>query len=137
VKITVDVTVEAPTTAVWNAWVTPEDIREWNFAIDEWCCPRAEINLEVGGEFNYRMEARDGSMGFDFKGIFTTVSPNESIHFELGDHRLVTVDFEETAHGVRVVETFEAEDENSAEQQRQGWQMILDNFKRHVEGKFS
>ena len=115
--------------------VTPDKVTSWNFAIDEWCCPRAAINLEIGGTFNYRMEAKDGSMGFDFEGTFTEIAPNNSIHFKLEDERVVTVDFIKTAKGVRVVETFEAEDENSAEQQKQGWQNILNNFKKHVESK--
>lgn len=134
-KISIETEVEASPATVWGAWVTPEDIIRWNFAMEEWCCPKAEINLEVGGTFNYRMEAKDGSMGFDFEGAFTKVDPNKSIHFELEDNRVVTVDFLETTNGVRVVETFEAEDENSAEQQRQGWLKILENFKKHVENK--
>lgn len=134
-KISIETEVKAPLAIVWNAWVTPEDITSWNFAIDEWCCPRAEINLQVGGKFNYRMEAKDGSMGFDFEGSFTKVEPRDSIHFELEDERVVTVEFTEGANGVRVVETFDAEDENSAEQQKQGWQSILNNFKKHVESK--
>ena len=134
-KISIETEVKSTPAAVWDAWVTPEDITNWNFAIDEWCCPKAQINLEVGGKFNYRMEAKDGSMGFDFEGTFTKVTPNESIHFKLEDNRVVTVEFMETANGIRVIETFEAEDENSAEQQKQGWQSILNNFKKHVESK--
>lgn len=134
-KIVIETEVQAPLATVWDAWVTPKDITNWNFAIDEWCCPSAEVNLEVGGNFNYRMEAKDGSMGFDFEGTFTKIESNESIHFELGDNRVVTVEFIETINGVKVVETFEAEDENSAEQQKQGWQSILNNFKKHVESK--
>lgn len=134
-RLSIETEVEASPATVWVAWVTPEDITSWNFALDEWCCPKAEINLEVGGKFNYRMEAKDGSIGFDFEGTFTKVTPNESIHFELDDKRVVMVDFMETANGVRVVETFEAEDENLAEQQRQGWQSILNNFKKHVQSK--
>ncbi|WP_250464168.1 SRPBCC family protein [Microbulbifer litoralis] len=134
-KISIATEIEAPLDRVWNAWVTPEDITKWNFAISDWCCPRAEIKLEEGGQFSYRMEARDGSAGFDFEGIFTKVSPQKSIHFHLGDDREVKVEFTETGDGVRVTETFEAEDENSAEQQRQGWLSILNNFKSHVESK--
>lgn len=136
-KITIETEINAPLAVVWDAWVTPADIVKWNYAIDEWCCPKAEINLMEGGKFNYRMEAKDGSMGFDFGGVFTKVTPNTSIHYELGDRRLVTVDFTETANGTRVIETFEAEDENSAEQQKQGWQSILNQFKKHAEGKGS
>lgn len=134
-KISIETVVSAPLSSVWSSWVTPEDITKWNYAIDEWCCPNAEINLQVGEKFSYRMEAKDGSMGFDFEGTFTKVTPNEAIHFELEDNRVVTVEFSETAEGVKVLETFEAEDENSAEQQKQGWQSILNNFKKHVEGK--
>lgn len=134
-KISIETEVKASLTAVWNAWVTPEDITSWNYAIDEWYCPKAEIDLEVGGKFNYRMEAKDGSMGFDFEGTFTEINPQKSIRFELEDSRVVTVDFSESAEGVRVIETFDAEDENSAEQQKQGWQSILNNFKKHVESK--
>ncbi|WP_105213131.1 MULTISPECIES: SRPBCC family protein [unclassified Pseudoalteromonas] len=134
-KISIETQVKAPLASVWEAWVTPQDITSWNFSIDDWCCPRAEIDLQVGGKFNYRMEAKDGSIGFDFEGCFTKVEVQDSIHFELEDNRLVTVSFIEVSDGVRVVETFDAEDENSAEQQKQGWQSILNNFKKHVEGK--
>jgi len=134
-KITIETEVQAPLATVWEAWVTPEDITSWNFPIDEWCCPRAEIDLQVGGKFNYRMEAKDGSVGFDFEGSFTKVEPRDSIHLVLEDDRVVTVEFIEKANGVRVVETFCAENENSPEQQKQGWQSILNNFKKHVESK--
>jgi len=132
-KITVETEIAAPLKEVWDAWVTPDHITKWNFAIDEWCCPRAEIDLRAGGRFNYRMEAKDGSVGFDFEGVFTKVSAQQSLHFELGDDRIVTIEFMQTPNGTHVAETFEAEDENSAEQQKQGWQRILNNFKRHVE----
>jgi len=134
-KISIETEVQAPLATVWEAWVTPEDITSWNFPIDEWCCPRAEIDLQVGGKFNYRMEAKDGSVGFDFEGSFTKVKPRDSIHLVLEDDRVVTVEFIEKANGVRVVETFCAENENSPEQQKQGWQSILNNFKKHVESK--
>jgi uncharacterized protein YndB with AHSA1/START domain len=134
-KISIETEVNSTPAAVWDAWVTPEDITNWNFAIDEWCCPNAEINLEVGGKFNYRMEAKDGSMGFDFEGEFTEVNPLKEIRYKLEDDRKVNVEFIETESGVKVVETFDAEDENSAEQQKQGWLGILSNFKKHVESK--
>ncbi|MQX52032.1 SRPBCC family protein [Alcanivorax sediminis] len=132
-EITIETQVHAPMATVWAAWVTPESITQWNYAIEEWCCPRATLDLVKGGTFNYRMEARDGSMGFDFEGTFTDIALHQHIHFTLGDDRVVRVTFEETASGVKVSETFEAEDEHSAEQQRQGWQGILDHFKQHVE----
>ncbi|MDP3608335.1 MAG: SRPBCC family protein [Methylophilus sp.] len=132
-KITIETEVSAPPKQVWDAWVNPDHITKWNFAIDEWCCPRAEIDLKIGGTFKYRMEAKDGSFAFDFEGVFTKVAPQQSLHFKLGDDRIVTIEFLQTAIGTRVSETFEAEDENTAEQQRQGWQSILNNFKKHVE----
>ncbi len=132
-KITIETEVAASPREVWDAWVTPDRITKWNFAIDDWCCPSAEVDLRVGGKFKYRMEAKDGSVGFDFEGAFTKVAPQQSLHFELGDDRLVTIEFSQTSNGTKVAETFDAEDENSAEQQRQGWQSILNNFKKHVE----
>lgn len=134
-KLNIETTVNAPLSNVWASWVTPADITHWNFASDEWCCPNAEIDLQVGGKFTYRMEAKDGSMGLDFEGVFTKISPNESIHFKLEDNRVVSVEFIETNEGIKVIEIFEAEDENSAELQKQGWQSILNNFKKHVENK--
>ena len=134
-KISIETEVKATPAAVWDAWVTPEDITNWNFAIDEWCCPNAEINLETGGKFNYRMEAKDGSMGFDFEGEFIDITPLKAIHYKLEDDREVKVDFIETENGIKVIETFDAEDENSAVQQKQGWLNILNNFKKYVEGK--
>lgn len=134
-KISIELEVNAPLSTVWHAWRTPEDITRWNFATDDWCCPRAELALEPGGRFNYRMESKDGSAGFDFEGAFTEVHPYESIQYRLGDDREVEVRFVETRNAVKVIETFEAEDEHSAEQQRQGWLSILRNFKKHVETK--
>lgn len=134
-RISIETEVKASPAAVWNAWVSPEDITRWNFATDEWHCPKAEISLKLGGTFSYRMEAKDGSMGFDFEGMFTEIQPHRLIRFELEDSRVVTVEFLETAEGVRLVESFDAEDKNSAEQQKQGWQSILNNFKKHVESK--
>jgi len=132
-KISIETTVNATIDKTWSAWTTPSDIVAWNFASDEWCCPNAEIELVVGKGFNYRMEAKDGSMGFDFGGTFTQVRANEFIEYALEDGRKISITFEKTENGIRVVETFDAEDENSAEQQKQGWQCILENFKKHVE----
>lgn len=134
-KITVETTVNAPLDAVWNAWTTPADITRWNAASEDWHCPTATIDLRVGGHFSYRMEAKDGSMGFDFEGTFTRVVAHEVIEFSLGDERSVAVEFVAGGQGVSVRETFEAESELSGEQQRQGWQAILTNFARHVEAK--
>ncbi len=134
-KISIETDVKAPLKRVWDAWVTPADITNWNFAIDDWCCPKAAIDLEAGGKFNYRMEAKDGSIGFDFEGQFTAITPYKVIQFKLGGDREVIVEFIESKDGVKVVEVFDAEDENSAEQQRQGWLAILNNFKKYAEGK--
>lgn len=132
-EIAIETTVDAPIEDVWAAWVTPDDITRWNFASDDWCCPKATIDLEVGGRFNYRMEAKDGSMGFDFEGTFTRIAPQALIEYALSDNRRVKITFTQIESGIHVVETFDAEDENSAEMQRQGWQCILDNFKAHTE----
>lgn len=129
VKTTVGATIEK----VWTAWTKPEHIVHWNFASDDWQCPAAEIDLIVGGKFKYRMEAKDASMGFDFAGTFTAIKPGQEIQFVLDDDRNVAVSFEESDRGVIVIETFEAENELAGDQQRRGWQSILDNFKAYVE----
>ena len=134
-RISIETEINADLSAVWDAWVTPEDITCWHFALDEWCCPKAALDLKAGGNFNYRMEAMDGSAGFDFKGQFMKINPHKSIYYTLGDERVVELHFIKTNNGVKVVETFEAEDENTAEQQKQGWLSIFNNFKKHVENK--
>ncbi|QSX40079.1 SRPBCC domain-containing protein [Shewanella cyperi] len=133
--ISIEQWIAAPLEHVWRAWVNPEDIIHWNFANDDWCCPRAELQLAVGGKFSYRMEAKDGSFGFDFEGEFVAISPREEISFTIADGRMVKVQFQACDGGTRLVETFQAEDQNSAEQQRQGWLCILQNFKKHVESQ--
>ncbi|MDU0112370.1 SRPBCC family protein [Psychrosphaera aquimarina] len=132
-KISIETLVNASLENVWSAWVTPNDIVQWNFASDDWICPKANIELVVGGKFNYRMEAKDGSFGFDFEGRFTSIIFHEQIEYVLDDDRKVLVTFTQTNEGVKLVETFEAESENSGEQQKQGWLSILNNFKQHVE----
>lgn len=131
--LTVEVTVNASIQNVWNCWTQPEHIVQWNFASDEWCCPNASNDLNIGGKFNWRMEAKDGSMGFDYWGIYTDIQPLKSIDITLGDDRKVEITFIKNEAGVRVLESFETEDENTAELQRNGWQSILNNFKKHVE----
>lgn len=133
--ISIEITVDAPLERVWQAWTSPRDIIHWNFASDDWCCPRADVDLQEGGKFDYRMEAKDGSIGFDMEGVFTAIQPQKSIQYNLTDGRKVNVEFSETPSGVLVHETFEAETENSTELQRVGWLSILDNFRRHVENK--
>jgi uncharacterized protein YndB with AHSA1/START domain len=132
-NITIEITVNAQIEKAWRAWTSPELITRWNFASDDWACPRAELDLRRGGEFKYRLEAKDGSMGFDFEGAFTAVDIKRRIEYSLGDDRKVTVDFIPEEGSTRIVETFEAEDVHSAEQQKQGWQSILGNFKKFVE----
>lgn len=132
-KITVEALVRgAPAEAVWRAWTTPEDIVQWNTASDDWHTTRASVDLRVGGSFSSRMEARDGSMGFDFAGTYTRVEAPHRLEAEFGD-RTLQVEFVAGADGVTVRETFEAETTFPIEQQRAGWQAILDRFARHVE----
>jgi len=131
VNITVEVTIAAPIEAVWAAWTTPEDIMEWNAASDDWHTTCSSVDLRVGGAFSSRMEAKDGSMGFDFAGTYTKVVEQELIECAFGE-RTLRVEFLKGPSGVTVRETFEAEATHSEEQQRAGWQSILDNFARHV-----
>jgi uncharacterized protein YndB with AHSA1/START domain len=134
-KITVETLVKADPDKVWNAWNSPEDIKQWNSAHESWHTPMSTVDLREGGTFSSRMEAKDGSAGFDFGGTYTRVVPGQVIEYRMGDDREVTVEFVEGADGVLVRETFDAESENSPELQRQGWQAILDNFGRYVEAK--
>ncbi len=131
-QITIEAIVKAPISLVWKAWTTPEDIVQWNAASDDWHTTAAKVDLREGGIFSSRMEAKDGSFGFDFEGVYTKVEPNQRLEFQFGD-RFATVEFSETESGVLVRETFEAEDTFSPEQQRAGWQAILDRFTRHAE----
>jgi len=133
-KITIETTVHAPIEDVWRAWTTPDDIKQWNAASEDWHTTEASVDLRVGGSFSSRMEAKDGSMGFDFAGIYTKVVANELIECSFGE-RTLRVEFSKDAGGVIVRETFDAEATHSIDQQRDGWQAILNNFARHVEGK--
>lgn len=130
-KITVTSTVSAPLAEVWRAYTTPDDIRQWNAASPDWHTTSAVVDLREGGHFASRMEARDGSMGFDFAGTYTRVVPLRLIEYTFGD-RTAQVRFDEGPGGVRVEVTFDAETTFSEDQQRAGWQAILDNFARHV-----
>ena len=131
--ITVEGTINAPVKKVWEYWTRPEHITKWNNASDDWHSPRAENDLRPGGNFVYRMEARDGSMGFDFGGVYDAVRPDEYIEYTIGDGRKVKITFSAEGDRTKVVESFEAENENSVEMQRGGWQAILDNFKKYSE----
>lgn len=134
-KISIQATVNSSLEKVWSAWISPEDINQWNAASDDWHNPWSSNDLRVGGTFSYRMEAKDGRFGFDFEGTYTKVEPYSLIEYALEDGRTVSIQFTQGRDGVNVVETFDAEDANSAEQQRQGWQCILDRFAKHVESK--
>jgi uncharacterized protein YndB with AHSA1/START domain len=136
-KITVETAVKAPLNAVWDAWNKPDDIRQWNAAQDDWHTTESSVDLREGGRFSARMEAKDGSAGFDFEGVYTRVVPKRTIAYRMSDGREVTVDFVERHGEVLISETFDAETENTPELQRQGWQAILDSFGRHVEAKRS
>lgn len=136
-KITVETTVAAPIGEVWRAWTTPDNIKQWNAASDDWHTTRATVDLRVGGAFSSRMEAKDGSMGFDFGGTYTKLVQHKLIEYALGDNRVVSVEFDAGDKAVTIRETFDAESTHTTEQQRQGWQAILDNFAKHVEGLVS
>lgn len=133
-KITVETKVAAPVEEVWRAWTTPEDIKQWNAASDDWHTTASTVDLREGGAFSSRMEAKDGSFGFDFAGTYTKVVPHRVIEMEFGGRR-ARVEFISEAGHVVVRETFDAEETHSVEQQRQGWQAILTRFARHVEAR--
>ncbi|MBI1201970.1 MAG: ATPase [Rhodopseudomonas sp.] len=131
-SISVETTVSAPVERVWAAYTTPDDIKQWNAASDDWHTTSASVDLREGGAFSSRMEAKDGSMGFDFAGTYTKVEVCKLIEYKFGD-RHARVEFSPVGGGVRVSVTFDAEGQHSLEQQRAGWQSILDSFKRYVE----
>lgn len=133
--ITVQTTIQAAIDKVWNYWTKPEHIVNWNFASDEWCCPKAINDLRPNGEFSWRMEAKDGSVGFDFKGYYEKVIEKKLITYRLEDGRFVKINFSEQGDEVILSETFDAEGTNSAVKQRAGWQAILENFKAYVESE--
>ena len=133
--ITVETTVNAPVEKVWKTWTSSEHITKWNNASDDWHTPRAENDLKIGGVFTSRMEAKDGSMGFDFGGIYTDVKTNELIAYTLGDDRKVSITFSSSGNTTKIVESFEAESTNSIELQKNGWQAILNNFKKYTESE--
>jgi uncharacterized protein YndB with AHSA1/START domain len=132
-QITVKTTITAPIEKVWACWTEPKHITEWTFASDDWCSPQAENDLSVGGSFLTRMQAKDGSMGFDFNGVYTEVVENEKISYTLEGGRKVDVAFVQKHGLTTVTESFDPETENPLEMQRAGWQAILDNFKKYVE----
>ncbi len=131
-QISVEATVRAPIATVWSAYTTPDNIKQWNTASDDWHTTQSTVDLRVGGSFSSRMEAKDGSFGFDFAGTYTEVLINQRIEYAFGE-RHGTVEFIEAREGVTVRVTFDAETQHPPEQQRQGWQAILNNFAKHVE----
>lgn len=135
-KITVSTVVAAPLADVWAAYTTPEDIKAWNTASPDWHTTASAVDLRPGGRFSSRMEAKDGSFGFDFAGEYTQVVHLRLIEYVFGE-RTGTVQFEETADGVEVKVTFDGEQTHTEEEQRTGWQAILDSFRRHVAGKLA
>jgi uncharacterized protein YndB with AHSA1/START domain len=132
--ITVQAFINAPVNQVWKLYTEPEDIMQWNNASDDWHTPRAKNDLRVGGKFLSRMEAKDGSFGFDFEGIYEQVKTNELIEYSITDGRKVKILFTtDDSKQTRITITFEPESTNPIEMQRDGWQAILNNFKKYVE----
>jgi len=134
-KITIQASVFADNQRAWDYYTQPNHITQWNFASDDWQCPTASNDLQVGGKYIARMEAKDGSFGFDFEGIYSEILPGKKLCFALADGRKVEVTFENRGVHCLVVVTFDAETENPIEMQQNGWQAILDNYKKHVESK--
>lgn len=131
--ITVEATINAPVEKVWEYWTEPQHVMQWNNASDDWHTPKAENDLREGGNFSYTMAAKDGSFSFDFGGVYDKVKEKELIEYTIGDGRKVKVFFLANENETSVIESFEAEDINSIEMQKGGWQAILNNFKKHVE----
>jgi uncharacterized protein YndB with AHSA1/START domain len=131
--ITVEATIKSPVEKVWDAWNQPKHITQWCAASDDWHAPRAENDLRVGGKFTTTMAAKDGSMSFDFGGVYTKLEPLKTIHYTIDDGRKVQISFQRQGNDTRLLETFEAESTNPVEMQRGGWQAILDNFKTYTE----
>lgn len=134
-KITIETIVNAPMKRVWDCWTLPQHITKWSFASDDWEASDAENDVQVGGQFKTSLSAKDKSAGFDFKGTYTTVEKYSKLEYILEDGRQVSISFMETPSGIKIVETFDPENQNSEEAQRAGWQAFLNNFKKHAESK--
>ena len=132
-KVTIETSVKVPIEKVWNFWTSPKHITQWNNASPDWHTPRAENDLRTGGKFLSRMEAKDGSFGFDFEGVYDEVQTHKLIAYTMSDGRTVKITFTANGNETQVVETFDAEGENPIELQSAGWQAILDNFKKYAE----
>ena len=134
-KITIVSEIAAPVERVWEAYTRPEAVTQWNFASNDWCCTRAEADLKVGGKYCARMEAKDGSFGFNFEGVYEQVELHKAITLLMTDGRKARTTFEINGKMTKVSTAFDAEDQNSIEMQRDGWQAILNNFKRYCESQ--
>ncbi len=133
-KITVETIVNKPVAKVWESWTLPEHITKWNQASPDWHCPSASNDLRVGGSFSSTMAAKDGSSSFDFAGVYTKVTPHKEISYKMADNREVEIIFnEEGDNSTKIIETFDAETSHSLEQQEEGWQSIMNNFKNYTE----
>jgi uncharacterized protein YndB with AHSA1/START domain len=133
IQVTISATINAPIEKVWNYYNTPEHVTQWNMADPSWHCPYGQNDLRTGGKFSYRMEAKDGSFGFDFGGVYDQVIPHQLIEYTMGDNRKVIVRFTSEGNSTSIETIFDAESQNPVEMQRQGWQAILDNFKKYTE----
>ena len=134
IMLTVEATINAPVAKVWEYWTAPEHITQWCAASDDWHAPKATNDVRVGGDFSTTMAAKDGSFSFDFGGTYTEVKNNVVIGYTMGDGRVARILFKDNGNTTDIVETFEAETQNPVEMQQGGWQAILNNFKKHVEG---
>ena len=132
-KITIETTIDASPSKVWEYYTQPDHITKWNFADPSWCCPSASNDLRVGGKYSARMEAKDGSFGFDFEASYDEVKDQEKLAYTMPDNRTVTVTFDAENGKTKVTTLFDAESQNSQQMQKNGWQAILNNFKAYVE----
>jgi uncharacterized protein YndB with AHSA1/START domain len=132
-KVQIEATVAAALPKVWQYYTNPQHITQWNFAVPEWHCPRATNDLRVGGKYNARMEAKDGSFGFDFEAVYDEVAEQKKLVYTLGDGRKVITNFEPAGTSTKVTTVFDAENQNPIEMQKNGWQAILNNFKKYTE----
>ncbi len=132
-EVKIEATISATNDKVWLAWTKPEHIVKWNFAVDDWQCPSASNDLKVGGKYVARMEAKDGSFGFDFEAVYNEVIDQKKLSYTMGDGRRATTNFENLGSTTKITTTFDAEEQNSVEMQKEGWQAILNNFKKYVE----
>ncbi|WP_264210692.1 SRPBCC family protein [Leisingera thetidis] len=132
-QITIGTTIDAPIDRVWQAYTTPADITRWNFASDDWCCPSAEADLKLGGKYKARMEAKDGSFGFEFEAVYEELAPNKALTLAMTDGRKARTTFASAGGKTKVATTFDAEEQNPLEMQRDGWQAILNNFRAYLE----